>query len=67
MSTHRNLWQIFRWPLALALASAIGLVSALVADGVWDRLSWFMLSTPVIVGFYKGTLRRDARIRDAAH
>jgi hypothetical protein len=36
-------------PLALAVLSAVGLVSALLGDGVWDLLSWFALALPVAV------------------
>jgi hypothetical protein len=39
----------FRTPMLLALVSAIGLLSALFADGVWDVLSWAALGTPVAV------------------
>jgi len=45
----RTLWQIFRWPLALAVTSAVGLVSALVGDGAYDALSWLMLALPCAV------------------
>lgn len=40
---------IWRAPILLALASAVGLVSALVADGIWDALSWLGLGIPVAV------------------
>ena len=30
--------QIWLWPLALAITSAIGLISALLEDGVWDMV-----------------------------
>lgn len=45
----RNLWRVFRWPLALAVLSLVGLVSALVGDGPWDALSWFALGIPLVV------------------
>ncbi|MEL7939111.1 MULTISPECIES: hypothetical protein [Pseudomonas] len=45
----RNLWMVFRWPLALAVLSLVGLVSALVGDGPWDALSWFALGIPLLV------------------
>lgn len=34
-------------PAAFGSASAVGLLSALVADGVWDALSWVALAAPV--------------------
>jgi hypothetical protein len=41
--------QIWAAPLALATASALGLVSALLADGAGDALGWLALGAPVIV------------------
>ena len=45
------------WPIALAVLSAGGLISALVADGAWDAVSWFGLGLPVAVCAWFG-LRR---------
>ncbi|MGE0802561.1 MAG: hypothetical protein AB7G13_18890 [Lautropia sp.] len=42
----RSLWMIFRWPLLLGALSIVGLVSALIGDGVWDGLSWAALGIP---------------------
>lgn len=36
----KSLWEIFRAPLAFGLLSLLGLLSALLADGVWDVVSW---------------------------
>ena len=36
-------------PAVLAIASAIGLLSALFGDGFWDWLSWVALGAPVAV------------------
>jgi hypothetical protein len=33
----------------LAVVSAVGLLSALLGDGIWDIVSWVALATPVIV------------------
>jgi hypothetical protein len=44
--TRRQIWTI---PIVLAVASTIGLVSALVGDGVWDVLSWVALGMPIAV------------------
>lgn len=46
----RSLWRMFRWPIAIGVLSAAGLVSALVGDGPWDALSWLMLGVPVVLG-----------------
>lgn len=42
-------WKIFRIPAWLAVASAVGLASALLGDGGWDALSWGMLGIPLAV------------------
>ena len=49
---HYSLWQVFRWPLLLGVVTVIGLVSALLADGVWDALSWALLALPLVVGLW---------------
>lgn len=45
----RGLWAIYRWPLVLGVASAAGLVGALVGDGVWDVLASLLLAGPVLL------------------
>lgn len=40
----RSTWTI---PAAIALASVVGLVSALTGDGMRDFLSWVALAIPV--------------------
>lgn len=42
-------WRIFRWPLVMALANAIGLVAALVGDGWLDVVSWATLGLTLVV------------------
>lgn len=44
--TFRRLWL---WPVVIGLASLVGLLSALVGDGVWDALSWVTLGIPVVI------------------
>ncbi len=51
--TGKNLWQIFRAPLLLALLSIIGLVAALIGDGLLDLVSWLTLgSTLLVIAWY---------------
>ena len=57
-SAGRTMRQIFLWPMALGAMTVIGLVSALLADGVWDALSWAMLMAPVALGVWRGWLVR---------
>lgn len=40
--------KMWRWPIWLGIASAIGLVSALIGDDAYDVLSWCLLALPLI-------------------
>ena len=48
-ASRQSLGQIFVVPAFIALLSAIGLVGALVADGVWDTLSSLCLAIPAVI------------------
>jgi hypothetical protein len=39
-------FQIWRLPVILAIASAIGLLSGVLDDGMWDVISWLTLALP---------------------
>ncbi|CAB3624670.1 hypothetical protein LMG26685_00117 [Achromobacter mucicolens] len=39
--------EVFRVPIWLGVASVVGLVSALLGDGVWDGGSWLAIFAPV--------------------
>ena len=41
--------QVWGLPAALGVLSLVGLVAALVADGVGDALSWLALAVPAVV------------------
>ena len=58
-STGRSLSQVFLWPTVLGAMTVIGLISGLVADGLWDVLSWLMLLVPVALGIWRGWLVRN--------
>ena len=45
----RASWKLWGWPIALALLTASGLVTALVSDGAGDAWSWVGLGVPVAV------------------
>jgi hypothetical protein len=44
--------QIWGAPITLGVVSAVGLVAALLADGLWDVLSWIALAVPVAVSVW---------------
>lgn len=45
----RSFSEIYRWPLVLAVIILVGLLSALLGDGIWNVLSWLLLAIPVFV------------------
>jgi len=52
-------WQIFAAPTLIALLSLVGLLAALLGNGVFDWVSWVGLAAPlVIVGWAMKTRRR---------
>lgn len=52
-------WSIWRWPVALAVLTTIGLVAALFSDGgAGDLLAGACLAVPVGVGAWFGLVRR---------
>lgn len=40
--------EVFRIPMLLGIATAVGLVSALLGDGIWDALSWLTILAPIL-------------------
>ncbi|WP_165665419.1 hypothetical protein [Metapseudomonas otitidis] len=53
-----NLTRIFAVPALLAALSAIGLVGALLGDGIWDALAWIGLGLPVALALRPFLRRR---------
>ena len=53
--------QIWAMPILLAILTAIGLVAALLGDGVWDLVSAVTLGAPVAVGAWYGLRRSPAK------
>jgi hypothetical protein len=49
---------MFTWPVVVAILSVVGLLSALLGDGIWDGVSWAVLAVPVAL--YFGFIRRGA-------
>lgn len=49
MNARMSTSQIWGIPVVIGTLSAIGLLSALLGDGIWDALSWLALAAPVAV------------------
>jgi hypothetical protein len=44
------LWlRVFGIPILLGVLSSVGVLAALLGDGVWDALSWLALGVPCVV------------------
>ena len=54
----RTRTQIWAMPLLLAVLTVIGLVAALLGDGVWDLVSAVTLGAPVAAAAWYGLRRR---------
>lgn len=48
----QTLGQIFAIPLVLGALSCVGLMSALIGDGIWDGVSWLTLGIPILLCAY---------------
>lgn len=49
MTPRRSTIEIWGAPIVIGVLSLVGLVSALLGDGIWDALSWLGLAIPVAV------------------
>jgi hypothetical protein len=47
-------------PLLLGVLTTLGLVSALLGDGIWDTVSALALGVPVLAGAWFALRRRPA-------
>lgn len=47
-----NLWQVYRVPLGLGMLSSMGLIIALLEDGIYDIASWSALAIPAVICAY---------------
>lgn len=45
-------------PILLAILTAVGLISALLGDGVWDHVSAVALGIPVVLCVWFGLRRK---------
>lgn len=54
----RSLWRVFSAPFVIAVASTVGLISALVGDGLMDVIAWIGLGVPTAVGAWFVYIRK---------
>lgn len=47
--TGATLRTVYRIPLVLSIITIVGLLSALLGDGIWDALSWVLLAIPMFL------------------
>ena len=56
------------WPVALAVLTMFGLLSALIGEGgIWWALSWIALTVPILVIAWHWVRSGKKRMRDARH
>lgn len=53
--------QIWAMPAVIGVVSLLGLCAALLADGVWDVVSWLALGIPIGVGLWFSFRSRSQR------
>jgi hypothetical protein len=49
---------VWGMPILLGVLTIVGLVSALLGDGIWDTVSAFALGAPVLAGAWYGLRRK---------
>lgn len=57
----RTPMQIWGAPILLAILTTIGLISALLGDGIWDAVSAVALGVPALLCLWYSLRRRPAR------
>ncbi|GGY34047.1 hypothetical protein [Pseudoduganella albidiflava] len=55
--------RLWGMPILLGILTAVGLVAALLGDGLWDAVSGVALGLPVLLGIWH-SLRRQERVQD---
>jgi hypothetical protein len=62
LATRRSGRQVFGVPILLGLLSAVGLLSALLGDNIWDAISWLALGVPcALIAWFWFFARRASR------
>jgi hypothetical protein len=41
--------RVYRVPLVLSAITSLGLLFALLGDGIWDAISWLLLAIPLLL------------------
>ncbi len=63
MRTHKSFRALWGAPLILGTSSLIGLIVALLGDGLWDAIGWIGLGAPLLVMAWYA--RPPKRVRNA--
>jgi hypothetical protein len=50
--------RLWKWPIAIAAITLLGLIAGLVGDGGWDWLAAICLGLPVVLSVWLGVMRR---------
>ncbi|MBN9411158.1 MAG: hypothetical protein J0H69_18595 [Burkholderiales bacterium] len=58
-SAKSRFWFTWGWPIVMAVLSAVGLLSALLGNGVWDWVSWIGLGIPALACCWLGLRRKQ--------
>lgn len=52
--------RVYGVPAILAVVTFLGLLSALLGDGIWDAVSWYVLTIPLgVIAWKYGLSMRD--------
>jgi hypothetical protein len=58
--THFPVKVIYRMPMMLGFVTVVGLLSALLGDGIWDSFSWVLLGVPLVTCVFFLFRRRES-------
>jgi len=63
MTTTSSWKTVYRAPLVLSIITIVGLLSALLGDGLCDAFSWLLLALPLLLLAYFLNRARAVRLR----
>jgi hypothetical protein len=62
-AARRSLWRVYATPICVGVVSLIGLVAALVGDGIYDIIGWLGLAAPAAAGLMPIVVRDGRQSR----